>query len=78
VLTGLERCAQNGAGPSNVDLEKRIDKASKQTKESELDALTKVYLAKRGEGEPKGWYASEDGKTERERKEGEEATLERT
>ncbi|GAA5883093.1 hypothetical protein JCM16303_006085 [Sporobolomyces ruberrimus] len=68
----------NGAGPSAANLEKRIEKASaKSTKESELDALTKVYLAKKGEGEPKGWYASEDGKTERERKEGEEATLER-
>jgi len=51
--------------------------SAKSTKESEIDALTKVYLAKKGEGEPKGWYASEDGKTERERKEGEEATLER-
>ncbi|GAA5948428.1 hypothetical protein JCM3765_001416 [Sporobolomyces pararoseus] len=68
----------NGAGSSNAALEKRIEKVSaKSTKESEIDALTKVYLAKKGEGEPKGWYASEDGKTERERKEGEEATLER-
>ncbi|GAA5939119.1 uncharacterized protein JCM15063_004432 [Sporobolomyces koalae] len=63
-------------GAADATLGKRIDKAAQQ-KESELDALTKVYLAKKGEGEPKGWYASEDGKTERERKEGEEATLER-
>ncbi|GAA5912083.1 uncharacterized protein JCM6883_007105 [Sporobolomyces salmoneus] len=70
--------ANDGAGPSNATLEKRIEKvSSKSAKESEIDALTKVYLAKKGEGEPKGWYASEDGKTERERKEGEEATLER-
>lgn len=42
------------------------------------DSLTKVFLAKKGEGEPKGWYATEDGKTEKERKQGVEETLERT
>lgn len=42
-----------------------------------MESLTKVYLAKRGEADPKGWYASTDGKSERERKEGVEGSLER-
>lgn len=58
-------------------LEKRLDKVLAQEPE-QPDSLTKVYLAKRGEGEPKGWYASSDGKTDRERKEPVEKTLERT
>ncbi|GAA5992163.1 hypothetical protein JCM10908_001798 [Rhodotorula pacifica] len=56
-------------------LEKRLNKVLAEEPD---DSLTKVYLAKRGEGEPKGWYASADGKTERERKEPVETTLERT
>jgi hypothetical protein len=39
--------------------------------------VTKVYLAKRGEGMPVGWYADKDGLTEVERKEGEDKKLER-
>lgn len=39
--------------------------------------MTRMYIAKRGEGDPKGWYASADGKTDSERKESVEVTLER-
>ncbi|GAA5964303.1 hypothetical protein JCM8115_006061 [Rhodotorula mucilaginosa] len=67
----LEAGAQ---GPTTTTLEKRLDKVLAQ----EPDSLTKVYLAKKGEGEPRGWYASPDGKTDRERKEPVEKTLERT
>ncbi|GAA5877909.1 hypothetical protein JCM1840_002944 [Sporobolomyces johnsonii] len=63
-----------GGQPSQAKLEARLKKVVEQEPD---DSLTKVYLAKKGEGEPKGWYATEDGKTERERKEGVEATLER-
>ncbi|BGP57692.1 hypothetical protein JCM8202_005475 [Rhodotorula sphaerocarpa] len=56
-------------------LEKRLNKVLAEEPD---DSLTKVYLAKKGEGEPKGWYASADGKTDRERKEPVETTLERT
>lgn len=59
---------------SDASLQTKLEKAIEKEKE---ESFTKVYLAKRGEGDPKGWYASEDGKTERERKEGVEATLER-
>lgn len=41
------------------------------------ESFTKVFLAKVGDGDPQGWYASRDGKTERERKDGVEGGLER-
>ncbi|BGP19424.1 hypothetical protein JCM10213v2_007513 [Rhodosporidiobolus nylandii] len=51
----------------------------KREKEKELeDSATKVFMAKRGEGEPRGWYADEEGRTEKERSEGDEERLERT
>ncbi|GAA6063064.1 hypothetical protein JCM10212_003009 [Sporobolomyces blumeae] len=50
----------------------------KTKEETDFDNLTKVYLAKKGEREPKGWYDTQDGLTERERVEGEEKKLERT
>ncbi|GAA5832015.1 hypothetical protein JCM11251_002786 [Rhodosporidiobolus azoricus] len=39
--------------------------------------VTKVFLAKKGEGEAKGWYVDPEGRTEAERKESDEARLER-
>lgn len=68
---------QGAQGPTTTTttLEKRLDKVLAQ---EQPDSLTKVYLAKKGEGEPRGWYASPDGKTDRERKEPVEKTLERT
>lgn len=38
---------------------------------------TKIYLAKKGEGDPLGWYASKDGKSEVERKQTVEVNLEK-
>ncbi|GAA6021213.1 hypothetical protein JCM11491_001609 [Sporobolomyces phaffii] len=75
--------AASASGPSTpaetATLDRRINQAcAKSVKQSQFDDLTKVYLAKKGEGEPKGWYASADGKTDRERQGGDEATLERT
>ncbi|GJN93095.1 hypothetical protein Rhopal_006140-T1 [Rhodotorula paludigena] len=64
-----------GGQPGSSKLESRLKKVLAEEPD---DSLTKVYLAKKGEGEPVGWYASKDGKTERERKEGIETTLERT
>ncbi|KAK4052828.1 hypothetical protein OIV83_002115 [Microbotryomycetes sp. JL201] len=55
---------------TEAQLQKAIEK-------DKLEAMTRMYIAKRGEGEPKGWYASEDGQTEAERKRNEEAKLER-
>ncbi|KAM0786936.1 hypothetical protein ACM66B_002357 [Microbotryomycetes sp. NB124-2] len=55
---------------TEAQLQKAIEK-------DRLEAMTRMYIAKRGEGEPKGWYASEDGQTEEERKRNEEAKLER-
>ncbi|KAK4057394.1 hypothetical protein OIO90_001463 [Microbotryomycetes sp. JL221] len=52
----------------------QIQKALERDK---LESLTRMYIAKRGEGEPKGWYASEDGQTDEQRKLNEEAKLER-
>lgn len=57
-----------------VNVAAALEKALQKEKD---ESFTKVYLAKRGEGDPKGWYASQDGKTERERKEGVEGGLER-
>lgn len=57
-----------------VNVEAALEKALQKEQE---ESITKVYLAKRGEGDQKGWYASQDGKTERERKEGVEGGLER-
>ncbi|GAA5959193.1 hypothetical protein JCM21900_001423 [Sporobolomyces salmonicolor] len=73
-LEVLTKLFQQSGQPSQAKLEARLKKVVEQEPD---DSLTKVYLAKKGEGEPKGWYATEDGKTERERKEGVEATLER-
>lgn len=42
-----------------------------------MDEYTKMYLAKKGEGDMKGWYARPDLKTDREIKEGVEGNLER-
>ena len=64
-----------GGQPGSCKLESRLKKVIAAEPD---DSLTKVYLAKKGEGEPVGWYASRDGKTERERKESIETTLERT
>ncbi|GAA5873797.1 hypothetical protein JCM3774_000685 [Rhodotorula dairenensis] len=65
--------------PAASVLEKRLNKVlANEPAAAADDSLTKVYLAKKGEGEPKGWYASPDGKSERERKEPVETTLERT
>lgn len=72
-MTSPTSLKQGAQGPTPT-LEKRLDKVLAQ----EPDSLTKVYLAKKGEGEPRGWYASPDGKTDRERKEPVEKTLERT
>lgn len=52
-------------------------KLKKALEQKELESMTRMYIAKKGEGDPKGWYASADGKTERERRESVEATLER-
>ncbi|BGP10789.1 hypothetical protein OF846_004583 [Rhodotorula toruloides] len=64
-----------GGQPGSAKLESRLKKVLEAEPD---DSLTKVFLAKKGEGEPKGWYAAEDGKTEKERKQGVEETLERT
>ncbi|GEM10870.1 hypothetical protein Rt10032_c12g4887 [Rhodotorula toruloides] len=64
-----------GGQPGSSKLESRLKKVLEAESD---DSLTKVFLAKKGEGEPKGWYATEDGKTEKERKQGVEETLERT
>ncbi|GAA6057953.1 hypothetical protein JCM3770_000648 [Rhodotorula araucariae] len=66
---------EDGGQPGSSKLESRLKKVLAAEPE---DSATKVYLAKKGEGEPVGWYASQDGKTERERKETVETTLERT
>ncbi|GAA5911298.1 hypothetical protein JCM8208_004323 [Rhodotorula glutinis] len=66
---------EDGGEPGSSKLESRLKKVIAAEPD---DSLTKVYLAKKGEGEPVGWYASRDGKTERERKESIETTLERT
>ncbi|GAA5836964.1 hypothetical protein JCM9279_007719 [Rhodotorula babjevae] len=66
---------EDGGQPGFSKLESRLKKVIAAEPD---DSLTKVYLAKKGEGEPVGWYASRDGKTERERKESIETTLERT
>ncbi|GAA6049684.1 hypothetical protein NBRC10513_005982, partial [Rhodotorula toruloides] len=64
-----------GGQPGSSKLESRLKKVLDAEPD---DSLTKIFLAKKGEGEPKGWYATEDGKTEKERKQGVEETLERT
>ncbi|GAA5921126.1 hypothetical protein JCM3775_004101 [Rhodotorula graminis] len=66
---------EDGGQPGSSKLESRLKKVIAAEPD---DSLTKVYLAKKGEPEPVGWYASRDGKTERERKESIETTLERT
>ncbi|SGY76875.1 BQ5605_C005g03525 [Microbotryum silenes-dioicae] len=64
-----------GAKPNSFEnAERKLEKAVEQQK---VDELTKVYLAKKGEGDMKGWYASEDGQTEKERKLSDEMRLER-
>ncbi|SDA06720.1 BZ3501_MvSof-1269-A2-R1_Chr4-2g06766 [Microbotryum saponariae] len=64
-----------GAKPTSFEnAERKLEKAIEQQK---VDELTKVYLAKKGEGDMKGWYASEDGQTEKERKLSDEMRLER-
>ncbi|BGP34769.1 hypothetical protein JCM10296v2_006591 [Rhodotorula toruloides] len=64
-----------GGQPGSSKLESRLKKVLEAEPD---DSLPKIFLAKKGEGEPKGWYATEDGKTEKERKQGVEETLERT
>ncbi|BGP51039.1 hypothetical protein JCM10450v2_006965 [Rhodotorula kratochvilovae] len=66
---------EDGGQPGSSKLESRLKKVIAAEPD---DSATKVYLAKKGEGEPVGWYASQDGKTERERQETIETTLERT
>ncbi|GAA5968391.1 hypothetical protein JCM11641_007619 [Rhodosporidiobolus odoratus] len=64
------------AAPSNTSA---VAARLKAEREKELeDSATKVFLAKRGEGEPKGWYADKEGLSEKERREGDEERLERT
>lgn len=74
-LSLLNLTLHQGGQPGSSKLESRLKKVIAAEPD---DSLTKVYLAKKGEGEPVGWYASRDGKTERERKETIETTLERT
>lgn len=50
---------------------------AKAAKKAEEESLTKVFLAKVGEGDLRGWYGSTDGLGERERREGVEGGLER-
>ncbi|KAK4690593.1 hypothetical protein P7C70_g9543, partial [Phenoliferia sp. Uapishka_3] len=59
---------------TGADHEKALAKVIEQAK---MDELTKMYLAKKGEGDMRGWYAREDLKTDREIKEGVEGNLER-
>ncbi|KAI5474720.1 hypothetical protein MNV49_002545 [Pseudohyphozyma bogoriensis] len=63
--------AGKSVGPN---VEAKLEKALEKEK---LESVTKMYLAKKGEGDPKGWYANMDGKSDLERKEGVETTLER-
>ena len=58
-----------------------LDKATREQKEreqAEIDALTKTFLAKKGEGIEQGWYASVDGLSDAQRREPVDARLERT
>ncbi|KAM0752159.1 hypothetical protein T439DRAFT_379265 [Meredithblackwellia eburnea MCA 4105] len=64
-----------GAAKPTAQQVAKLDKAVEEQKK--LEELTKMYLAKKGEGDVRGWYAREDFKTERELKEGVEETLER-
>ncbi|SCV69468.1 BQ2448_2488 [Microbotryum intermedium] len=69
--------AEFEAGAKATSFEKPERKLEKAIEQQKIDELTKVYLAKKGEGDIKGWYAREDGKTEKERKESDEMRLER-
>lgn len=53
-----------------VALEKALEK-------EKLSDLTRTYISKRGEASDKGWYASHDGKSSKERKGGVEGSLDR-
>ncbi|KAL8280662.1 hypothetical protein RQP46_006985 [Phenoliferia psychrophenolica] len=59
---------------TSADHEAALQKVIEKEK---MDEYTKMYLAKKGEGDMRGWYAREDLKTDREVKEGVEGNLER-